>query len=312
MRAAAFHWYNSSLGTGKIRNCKEFQKKERLDLIAASVVSKLGLSWIVDSGKGALPGTRLSQSISVQEKDECPGPITYLSFLLSLLSTSSKKRGCTGGRTHTDGVEVVFRHGRQSLTAHLHLHLHLRLGEAIYAHAASKMKTNERIYLMQCLNETHQGEPTSCFQPVLLLVSRPGPAHARGSWQIQTPLTSCGCASMQRESTRDKMAGCSSRGTCLPAAARRARPCHLEAITCGCPFLTHVCRVQLTCSFCSFQLKVVREATLGKGSLKRLISVCNMWVSTSTPQQSLISPGYLYSSKQKEGHQGFFREEMQF
>lgn len=118
---AAFHWYNSSLGIGKIRNCKAFQKEERLDLIATSVVSKLGLSWIVDSGKGALPGTRPSQSISVQEKDECPGPITYLSFCLSLLSTSSKKRGCTGGRTRTNGVEVVFRHGRQSLTAHLHL-----------------------------------------------------------------------------------------------------------------------------------------------------------------------------------------------
>lgn len=124
MRVAAFHWCNSSLGTGKIRKCKCMdlsRKEEPLDLIAACVVFELGLSWIVDSGKGALPGTRLSQSNSVQEKDECPGPITYLSSCLSLLSTSAKKRGLTGRRTHTNGVEMVFRRGRQRLTAPLHL-----------------------------------------------------------------------------------------------------------------------------------------------------------------------------------------------
>lgn len=97
------------------------QQEEPLDLIAACVVSKLGLRWLVESGKGALPGTRLCQSNSVQEKYECPGPITYLLSCLSLLSTSANKRGCTGRRTHTNGVEMVFRHGRQRLTAPLHL-----------------------------------------------------------------------------------------------------------------------------------------------------------------------------------------------
>ena len=124
MRVAAFHWYNSSLGTGKVRQCKCMdlsQKEEPLDLIAASVVCKLGLSWIVDSGKGALPGTRLSQSDSGQEKDECSGHVTYLPSCLSLLSTSAQKRVCTRRRTHTNGVEMVFRCGRQRLTAPLHL-----------------------------------------------------------------------------------------------------------------------------------------------------------------------------------------------
>lgn len=103
------------------------------------------------------------------------------------------------------------------------------------------------------------------------------------------PLTSCGCASMQRESTRGKMAGCSSRGTLLPAAAQHAKLHHLEAITCRCPLFTHLSRVQLTGSFCSFQLKVVHEATLGRGSLKQLISVYNMWVITHTPQHRVSS-----------------------
>lgn len=69
-----------------------------------------------------------------------------------------------------------------------------------------------------------------CFSPTL-------GQHTleRGSWQIQPPLTTCGCASTQRENTREKMAGCSSRGTHLPAGAQRARPHRLEAITCVYP-----------------------------------------------------------------------------
>jgi len=61
------------------------QEEEPLDLIAASVISKLGLSWIVESGKGALPGTRLSQSNPMQEKNERPGPVVYLPCCLSFL-----------------------------------------------------------------------------------------------------------------------------------------------------------------------------------------------------------------------------------
>lgn len=55
------------------------------------------------------------------------------------------------------------------------------------------------------------------------------------------------------------------------------------------PALTQLSRVQLACSFCSFQLKVVYEATLGKGTLKQLISVYNTWVITHTPEQRLLS-----------------------
>lgn len=108
---------------------------------------------------------------------------------------------------------------------------------------------------------------------------------------------------MQRESRRDKMAGCSSRGTCPPPAAQHARLYYLEAITCRCLLLMQLSCMQLTCSLCSSQLKVVHESTLSRGSLKLLISVYNMWVITHTPQQRVsslldtfigISPRYLY------------------
>lgn len=116
----------------------------------------------------------------------------------------------------------------------------------------------------------------------------PGPAHTRGR-RIQPPLTSCGCASIQRESAGDKKAGCSSRGTRLLAAAQCARPHHLEAITCRCSLLTQLSRVQLTCSFLFFRLKVVHEATLGRWSLKQLISVYNLWVITRSLQPRVSS-----------------------
>lgn len=52
----------------------------------------------------------------------------------------------------------------------------------------------------------------AAFQTALQ-VSHPGPADRRGSWQTQTPLSSCGRASMQRE----RMAGCKSREGKVPA-----------------------------------------------------------------------------------------------
>lgn len=127
-------------------------------------------------------------------------------------------------------------------------------------------------------NETDQSWYTSCFQPVLLLVSHPRPAHARGSWQIQAPLSGFTHTSAQRESTRDKT-----------AAGQAVRPCLLEAITCRCLLLTQLSRVQVACSFCSFQLQVVYEATLGRGTLKQLFSVYNAWVITHATEQRLLS-----------------------
>lgn len=135
----------------------------------------------------------------------------------------------------------------------------------------------------------HQSESIPCFRPVLLLASHPGPAHITGSWHIWTPLTGCGCESTQQESRRVKMSGCSSRGTCLSTADQHAKLYYLEAITCRCPLLTQLSRMQLTCILCSSQLKEVHEATLGRGSLELLISVCNMGVIAHTPQQKVSS-----------------------
>lgn len=127
----------------------------------------------------------------------------------------------------------------------------------------------------------------AAFQTALQ-VSRPGPADRRGSWQTQTPVSSCGCASMERES-RDREAGYNSRERSLPAAAQCARLHHLEALTCRCLLLTQLSRVQLTCSFCCFQPEMAPEATLGRGSLKQLVAVCSMWVITHPPQQRVSS-----------------------
>jgi len=124
---------------------------------------------------------------------------------------------------------------------------------------------------------------------VLLLVSHPGPAGTGGSWQIQTPLTGCGCASTQRQSAGAQTAGRSSGGTGLLAAAQHAGPYHLEVVRRGCPLFTQLSRVQLIGSFCSFRLKVVHEATLGRGSLIQLISVYSVWVIAHTPQQRVSS-----------------------
>lgn len=62
------------------------------------------------------------------------------------------------------------------------------------------------------------------------------------------------------------------------------RPSHAGALP-----LTQLARVQLTCSFCSFQPKVAAGATLGTGSLKQLIAVCSMWIITHTPLQRVSS-----------------------
>lgn len=86
MRVAAFHWYNSSLGTGKIRKwkCTDLsQKEEPLDLMAASVVSKLGLSWIVE--RGSTRHQTFSERLSARERwmpwpHHLPAFLPFLAF----------------------------------------------------------------------------------------------------------------------------------------------------------------------------------------------------------------------------------------
>lgn len=175
----------------------------------------------------------------------------------------------------------------ESLTAPLHLQ-YITLGRP-NMHNLPQRWIQKKFPWCSAYNETDQSWYTSCFQPVLLLVSHLGPEHDWGSWQIQAPLSGCIRASAQRESTRDKTAGCSSKGTHLPAAGQTVRPCLLEAITCGCLLLTQLSRVQVACSFCSFQLQVVYEATLGRGTLKQLFLVYNTWVITHATEQRLLS-----------------------
>lgn len=76
----------------------------------------------------------------------------------------------------------------------------------------------------------------------------------------------------------------------------------LEAITCRCLLFTQLSRMQLTCSFSSFQPKVAPEAALGRGSLKQLIAVCSMWIITHSPQQRVSSLPHPFTAANTENH----------
>lgn len=84
----------------------------------------------------------------MQETNEHPSPTAYLSSWLSLLSTPAEKRGCTGCRKHPSGVEMVFRLGRQRLTAPQHI----TLGGPSMHTLPQRWIQNDRVSLLQCLD----------------------------------------------------------------------------------------------------------------------------------------------------------------
>lgn len=193
------------------------------------------------------------------------------------------KRKCTGLRTHSRWSWSSCLEDKDLL--HLFTYNTFWGGQTCTGCLKDEHKIN-LLVVVPIRRHTKVNLPAA-FQTALQF-SHPGPAHRRSSWQTQTPLRSCGCASTRRENW-DREAGCNSRERCLPAAAQCARLHHLEDITYRCLLLTQLSRVQLTCNFCSFQPKVAPEATLGRGRLKQLVAVCSMWIITHPPQQSVSS-----------------------
>lgn len=154
----------------------------------------------------------------MQETNEHPSPTAYLSSWLSLLSTPAEKRGCTGCRKHPSGVEMVFRLGRQRLTAPQHI----TLGGPSMHTLPQRWIQNDRVSLLQCLD-------WDAPQWTYLLLSAGAPACLpRGTstcWRQlagPNPLNSCSSASLPEKA---QVIACSCRGAPLLGAAWWARLC---------------------------------------------------------------------------------------